>query len=68
MGNAQAFDFAQHGFGFHALGHQRITRVAHHARKIRHHLAGAVVLSQLVHQRDVELDHIDRQVDQVAQR
>jgi len=68
VSKAQAFDLAQRGFGFHALGHQRIAYVRHQAGEIGHHLAGAVVVSQFVHQRYIELDHIHRQVDQIAQR
>jgi len=68
VGKAQAFNLAKRGLGFDALGHQRIADVRHQAGEIGHHPAGAVVLSQLVHQRNVELDHVHRQVDQIAQR
>jgi len=66
VGKTQAFDLAQRGFGFHALGHQHIADVPHQAGEIGHHPAGAVVFPQLVHQRNIELDHIHRQVDQIA--
>jgi len=68
VGKAQAFDLAQGGFGLHAFGHQHIADVRHQAGEIGHHPAGAAVFSQLVHQRNIELDHIHRQVDQIAQR
>jgi len=66
MGNAEGFDLLQHSLGLHALGHQHIADIVHHAGEIGHYLAGTVVFRQFFHQRYVEFDDINRQVDQVA--